>query len=676
MDYTRIQIDSIGIGLVDYKDVDLTSNGLIESYLAVGETIPEAAKNDTNNLNYIYDLIVAKNHLGINASRLDLSTEREGHNKRLLINGDILCNGIIHAENIMIDTINNSSTLAETLNRLSSHLLFYPIRDYLQNNIYTNYNLTLGHINNANNNTNPLKISRHCDGNIANIQFAIENNDVTNLITTKFSCGIVGNTNEAPTHIITSTGMPLHFNISKSSSEIDDLYLNTAAIPQYRRQLPTYKETNYPTMTLDVNGSVLINLDKQVSPISYDSFINDGFNIANTIKSEYPKLLTNGTLYAKTILIYDYVTNSPKNIDSIFVRNNGLSLKPNQIMGGTFNKSEFFFTSNIYIGNQSANNNLKVNGNAYITDTITTHKVITNDIEISDNFIVNANNNGSVCDFNRKCNFSAEAIFNDDISAYKISVNILDISSTGALLVNGSNILPLLDIFSQSQLQNMQPLTQLQPLSITSASNLNVSSFLNIGEPRSEINNNILNIYKHPNIYSTDNSQFQIFLYDISNSLYNASKAYIGHTDLNLLNNQIDNSLVFLTENNTAWNNIYFYAGKKKSTIKTSIPNLAILENSKIGINTFTPEKTLDVNGDIVSMNYYIRQNQTIYECELPIIYNNANNLSSLDININNIDTVTNKKKLNIIGGINSYNGYYENTYKLCSFKYFNYLTW
>ena len=177
MDYSRIQIDSIGIGLVDYKDVDLTrDDNFINSYLAIGETIPENAKNDTNNLNHIYDFIVAEKHIGINASRNEFNILENGNNKCLLINGNVLCNGIIHAENIMIDTINTSSTLAETLNRLSSHQLFYPIRDYLQNNIYTNYNLTIGHKNNANNNTNALKISHHSDGNIANIQFVIENN--------------------------------------------------------------------------------------------------------------------------------------------------------------------------------------------------------------------------------------------------------------------------------------------------------------------------------------------------------------------------------------------------------------------------------------------------------------------------------------------------------------------
>jgi len=664
MDYTRIQIDSIGIGLVDYKNVDLTRDGFINSYLAVGEKIPSSAATDTNNLNYYYDFIVAENHIGINATRNQLTTS----NKSLLINGDIVCNGIIHAENIMIDSINTASTLAETLNKLSSHLLFYPIRDYLQNNIYTNYNLVLGHSNNANNNLNPLKISRHCDGNINNIQFVIENNDVTNLITTKFSSGIIGNTNEAPMHFITSVGMPIHFNISKDTSDIDNLYLDKTTIPYDRRQLPTYNTTNYPTMVLDVNKSVLINLDKQTEQITYSTYEFDGINKTTIgIETKYPELLVNGTLYANKILIYDYVLKKPVNIDTIFLRNSGLTLNANQINGGYFNQSEFFFTSNLYIGNPINKYKLKVYGDAEITNTTITSNIITSNITISDNFIVEANNDGSVvCDFNRLCNFSSEAIFNDVLTAHVINVNTIDITSSGGLLVDGCNILPLLSAISQSNPQLTTPPTVIQ--SPTQTSNLNVSGIVNIGEPRLDITN-LFNIYKHT---SANTSQFQIFLYDGSKSTVTASKAYIGHTNLNDISGQIDNSLVFLTENNSAWNNIYFYSGKKKSNIKNEIPNLAILENSKIGINTLQPVKTLDVNGDIVSTNYYIRQNTNIYNTELPIIYNNYNNLTKLDINIPLITTITNKQKLNVIGGINSYDGYYENSYKLCTFKYFN----
>jgi hypothetical protein len=228
-------------------------------------------------------------------------------------------------------TPTTASTLAETLNKLSSHLLFYPIRDYLQNNIYTNYNLVLGHSNNANNNLNPLKISRHCDGNINNIQFVIENNDVTNLITTKFSSGIIGNTNEAPMHFITSVGMPIHFNISKDTSDIDNLYLDKTTIPYDRRQLPTYNTTNYPTMVLDVNKSVLINLNKQTEQITYSTYQFDGINKTTIgIETKYPELLVNGTLYANKILIYDYVLKKPVNIDTIFLRNTGLTINSNR----------------------------------------------------------------------------------------------------------------------------------------------------------------------------------------------------------------------------------------------------------------------------------------------------------------------------------------------------------
>ena len=46
--------------------------------------------------------------------------------------------------------------------------------------------------------------------------------------------------------------------------------------------------------------------------------------------------------------MYDYFTQTNKNLDSIYVRQFGLTLNANQIYGGTFNKAEFYFNSNIF----------------------------------------------------------------------------------------------------------------------------------------------------------------------------------------------------------------------------------------------------------------------------------------------------------------------------------------
>ena len=202
MDYSRIQIDSIGIGLSNIYNLDLIKDNFIKTYLVVGELFNDShdIKLDTNNLNHIHNFVVTDKSVGVNTTRNNIISLP---NKSLIIDGNIHCRGSITAESIILsEDINISANLSENiksfnqvLNRISSHLVFYSVKDYLQDNIYTTHNVTIGNINNANNNTNPLKISRHCNNNINNIQFVIQNNDETNGIPSRFSCGIIGNIN-------------------------------------------------------------------------------------------------------------------------------------------------------------------------------------------------------------------------------------------------------------------------------------------------------------------------------------------------------------------------------------------------------------------------------------------------------------------------------------------------
>ena len=61
MDYTRIQIDSIGIGLSNIYNLDLTRDNFIKTYLAVGEYY-----NDN------HDITLDTNNFGLNTLSYDL----------------------------------------------------------------------------------------------------------------------------------------------------------------------------------------------------------------------------------------------------------------------------------------------------------------------------------------------------------------------------------------------------------------------------------------------------------------------------------------------------------------------------------------------------------------------------------------------------------------------------
>jgi hypothetical protein len=661
MDYTRIQIESIGIGLSNIYDLDLTKDNFIRTHLAVGELYNDShnVSLDTNRLNHIHNLVVTNKAVGVNTSRNKLLSLS---NKSLIVEGNIHCLGSITAESILLDNINiltlssDIKNFNQILNRLSSHLLFYSVKDYLQDNIYTTQNITIGTENNANNNTNPLKISRHCNNNISNIQFVIQNNDGTNNIPTRFSCGIIGGVNNSPFHMITSSNMPLHFNISKTYSEIDNLYI----VDNDRVNTPNYATYQMPSLAFDISGSVLINLDKIPNRITYDKYLyQEGSGISISSIIEYPNLYVKGSLYSDNIIIYDYISRTPKSLDSLYIRQGaagGLTLDANQIRGGNFNNTEFIFNSNVYIGTNTNNYKLKIYGNSEITNNLNVNNLLTSkNINITNDLIVTGN---GICDFNNTCYFSGAANFNSLNCIENITTKSITVTDT--IIYKGSNI----------SLLGINP--PLNPSGIVSSimDDMTLANYINVGGQTTGItdgnyNSDIINIYKHRN---TQKNQYELYLHDKTITPY-GSAAYIGHTKLNTLENEIDNSLVFLTQYNTTWNNIYFYAGKNKLKINDTPPNFGIFENNKIGINTIRPIKTLDINGDMITSNYYIRKNNIEYECDMIIKKNNYNYISDLNINT---ETEINRKQLNVNGGINSYDGYYEGNNKLCSIKYLN----
>ena len=665
MDYTRIQIESIGIGLSNIYDLDLTKDNFIRTHLVVGEVYNESHNVllDTNRLNHIHNLVVTDKAVGVNTSRnkiLSLS------NKSLIVEGNIQCLGTISAERLLLSEDINILQLStdirsfnQILNRISSHLLFYSVKDYLQDNIYTTQNVIIGTENHADHNTNPLKISRHCNNNISNIQFVIQNNDVTNNnVPTRFSCGIIGNENNSPFHMITSPNMPIHFNISKTYSEIDNLYI----IDNDRANIPNYATYQMPSLAFDITGSVLINIDKITNRITYDKYEHTtGRGISKSSLTEYANLYVKGSLYSDNIIIYDYMSKEPKSLDSIYIRQGsagGLALTANQIIGGDFNKAEFIFNSNVYIGTNNNNYKLMIYGNSEITNNLNINNLLTSkNINITNDLIVTGN---GICDFNNTCFFSGATNFN--------SINCIDsittknITVTENIYYKGSDISSIISIIDSSTIASA--------VVSTSMDDITLANYINVGGQTTNIsdanyNSDIINIYKHRN---TQQNQYELYLHDKTITPY-GSVAYIGHTKLDILDNEIDNSLVFLTQYNTTWNNIYFYAGKNKLKINDTPPNFGIFENNKIGINTIRPIKTLDINGDMISSNYYIRKNNIEYECDMIINKNNYNYISHL--NINN-ETGLNRKQLNVKGGINSYDGYYEGNNKLCSIKYLN----
>jgi len=612
-------IENIGIGLNEVQDLynlNLSNN----EYLVVGQ---RHNNNPTDLLDIEYNLIVNNNGIGINATRKELRDTNAG----LLINNNIICKGTIVANNIQFSNLSfdnlNSSNLKDFINTINCNQLFftgYP--NGLINNIYTPSYLCIGNYASTYSNSHLLKISDSPNGLANNIQFSIYNNINNPFEPARISVGMLGFNENSPSIIYTTTGMPLEFHISKLTTDLNELYSNGLGLPDYL-QKPNYY---YPELSIDIQRCVNINKDKcDIAIFHNNSYIN-------------PSLYVNGSAIISNIYAYDYFSNSLLHLDDIYLRKNGLTLRANQIIGGDFINQEFIFNSNLYIGRKNDIHRLEVNGFIDVS-----RKIKTEELETCETIV-----NG-IAEFNKSTYFNHNVIFNDDLTINQ-SINIAN-----DLFIQGYRVFP-------SNLSNIAT----NEINIDYGCNLTVSGRLGTG---------ILNTDNYDNQFSIikrNQDRFEIYIQDNAGLTGDTSKVYIGHTKLDDLYGNPDNSLIFLTQKNIRWHNFYFYAGKDKDGcygIKNLVPNLAIMENNRIGINTNLPTKTLDVIGDCITNDYFIRIHNNSYKLNYIYLFNNSSilDVNNLDINLKRNQTYVNKKVLNITGGINSYDGYFQGNSKIAN---------
>jgi hypothetical protein len=617
----QLYIENIAVGLANVSNLYKLDMSLNE-YLVVGQR--NNVNLTSNTLDTEYNFLINNNGVGINATRREMLNTNAG----LYINNNIICKGTITAnavkfDNLIIDSNLNTQKLNELISKVNSNLLFFEGYSYNDSkNIYTPSYLTIGNYSSTYSNSHPLKVIDSPNGKAENIQLGIYNNINNDEEPARIAIGMMGFNQFTPANITTTEGMGLEFHISKSSKKIEDLYSNGLGIPEHTNI------DNYPQMSIDIDNCININRDKCPHQLFHNNKINN------------PRFYVNGYAIISNIFTYDYYQKSNLHLDDIYIRKNGLTLDANQIKGGHFIKDVFTFNSNLNIGSNSTNSyKLNVYGSGDFSQKITSESLKTCETTIN-----------GIAEFNKTTFFNNNVIFNDDLTINK-SINVNNDLFIDGYRVYTSNL---------SYASN--------GLNFDYGCNLAISGRFGTGILNTDTYDNQFNIIKRKQ------ERFELSLEDKSALTTDNSKVYIGHTKLNNLYGNIDNSLVILTQKNIKWHNIYFYAGKDKDGcegFKYLTPNLAIMENNRIGINTNIPMRTLDLIGDFVANDYYIRKNNIEYS--INIIYINSLNSSilnvkNLDINLENKNYL-NKKTLNIVGAINSYDGYFENNFKITTFK-------
>lgn len=677
-----VQIDSLGIG-IGYSNTNLLDLTNDSEYLVVG-----ARHNVTNNtLDTKYNMIVNSDGVSINSTRrmFDNIHSNIYQNAGLYVTNDILCEGKVIAKGLELQGVTLANEITPTvLNNLIQAIntrdpLFYTGFNnltsnnlgqiYSRENIYTTSYVTIGGLTDTFSNSHPLNIIETANNSIDNIQISLQNDINNETEPAKMRIGMVGASPYSPATISTTVNMPLEFHVSIDSQSIDNLYSDGTGFPNYRNNY------NIPAMTIDARRNVAIGTSETDS-IKFTQYNKDIiWRISKSEKEEYSKLKVDGSAFIKNIITYDYYTHSNLHLDDIYVRTEGLTVKTNQIKEGDFNKGIFRFHSNLFIGQENDNYLLEVNSELDVKGNLSVDKYsILNDINVS-----------GVADFNGETRFSKDVHFDNDLN---VSNNLRVIH--GDIFYNQKrlNITELYPIILDSSLLNSSNITGSNIIYFAnntilniSGSNLAIPGRLGVGILDTDSYDQQMVINKR-----TDNI-FELMLQDYSKNTADSSKVYIGHIKglkdqySQLYTSVEDSSFMIFTQRNVTQHNIYFFAGKDLNRtygIKNQIPSLAIMQNDTIGINTNKPEKTLDVIGDIVCNDLYVRKNRIIYKTAHfqytnnltnNIIYLYDQNLKKVCINFVNTANVD-LKGLNVVGGINSIHGYFDNNIKTETLKY------
>ena len=580
----RVRIDSIGIGLSN----DTFEHMLIPdtSYMWVGE------QRTTQNGNY-FNLQIDQHGLAINTTLHDRETI--GQQYAAYIDGDVCITGTLYAcnlvhllsDSIVPNTTNTTNTTNDPIWSLApneAQNVFYPGL------------VTIGNMVAAESNQYPLNIVAASDSTIDRAQISIQN-----LNNAQLRIGIIGSGDRAPATFNTLNAVPIVFNVAKAQNFYDCLYrqsfydnngfyLSNTTVPD-----PVYSDSNLaPHLTIDANGNVGIHTNQtRTMTFTQRQVVDSSGRLSFSTKTEYVKLEVNGALYASNILLQDPDSGTPKHIDDLYVRRLGVTFKANQIEPGRFAAGDYQFPNNLSVDSNLAVRGLTTLSNLAVDANVTTSNATTDHLTV---------NNAST--------------FVGDINANA------DVIVKNSLRLRGDILTETLDAGGNLTWQKIQ-----YTVASPNLSNINLygqgittPGRFGAGITKTDPVNHQLVIKKR----QLDN--FELELSDRADwKLYKT--ALIGHQKS--LNRPNDGSLIIATPPDadpaytrgyeTAHQNIYLYPGAEIDSINPIIdsnlpPTLGAFQNRRVGINTFNPKATLDVQGSIYIASDIIINDPTVNE--------------------------------------------------------------
>ena len=667
-----IQLDSVGIGFqvdadgnaINVDGLDLNRN----EYLVVGEKTyyPE----EDNQRNTKWSLLVNSDGVAVNTSR-NSSSNFLNSDTSLFVDKNIYCAGVVKAAGLELnDIILDGDPLTSSLirdfiinaNNISANQPFQAGLDTSYEDVYNyNYNIknvftpnfvTLGGHVDTYNNTHPLNIVSTANNKFNSMHVAIRNDTNNEEEPTKFAFGIIGGSNISPAIISTTRGTPLEFHISKSSSNIEELYGTDA--------LPTYTNSNqFPALAIDENNNVGIGINRTSTRDFSRKILHNGEIISEDVIDEEVKLEVKGLSCFNEILMYDYYTNSHKALDDIYVRSSGISvINTTQISEGDFLGNLYNF-NNIGVNDLLSTNKLQVNTDVNVNNNIETKSLIVNNV----------------------ANFTGVVHFdNDVIFTNSESININKLKVVDDIYIGNRKIIPI-DIddpttgygtYSRSEDGSNYFFVYVHSNIATLDANCNISfpRKLAVGLTETDGFDGVLNIIKDD---ITTSNNFDITLKNtVESKEYYANIGRLSRLDY------YDNSLILNTNKVSGKrNNIYFYPETDISELTSNyylpnirnVPPTMSMNRERVGINKYAARVgyELDVEGNVAARDYYLTVGNEMHRTR-SFIYQSKNFFNIYDsqtdkfcINYNNLTSYASSMKgLNVKRGINA-DDYYQN---------------
>lgn len=570
---TKLRIDSIGVGISEETNDTLRLTDT--QHMIVGERLINANGSTTKS----YGLIVDKEGIAVNTTVLDRANLKGQY--AMYVDGSVFVNGAVVACNIIGPSNIGSGHVSGDL--------YWKMASFETDNIFYENKVTLGNDSSARSNAHVLNIVQSADRTINHAQISIQNTQKSQL-----RMGIVGTSNISPVVFNTTRGVPIEFHVGRDQAHFAQTYTRSyyedgsnIVVPS---EVPRYVSSNVPQLLIASDGVVGIRT-------SYNPVIPYQIRIpypgASNVMSfpnvnEKMQLHVDGPLFASNILIQDYETGKPVNIDRLYVRREGVTFLANQIIPGPFANGVYTFQSNIAIaGDAEQDFQLKVHGAERITDYLQVDGFSRlNKIEVNDAVLLQI------------------ASFCNDVYMQR------DVIVKEAMRLRGGLYTEVID-GDNSYWCNVQFTVAGSQFSNINYYGLGFTTPGRVGvgiDPRNdEVNNQLVVRKRFDDIYELE-------LYDKSSSKLHKA-AFIGHpqTTVERIN---DGSLIISTPGHrdpdfnrdnyypSAPQNVYFFPGDYTTRTEPIVrqgnpPVLNVHHSKKVGILTYDPMYTMDVRGDL-----------------------------------------------------------------------------